>query len=95
MEELGLNEAAYHTITTDIADLHTALRCSTKCPVSYILSFVNKVRHWSTEDLLKKVSEYIRELNASQRRVVWTIEKICGVYNRGLRRNSNEWEISA
>ena len=41
------------------------------------------------------MSEYIRELNASQRRVVWTIEKIPGVYDRGLVRSANEWEVSA
>jgi hypothetical protein len=42
-----------------------------------------------------KVSEYIRELNASQRHLVWTIEKIPGVYDRGLARDRTEWEISA
>jgi hypothetical protein len=42
-----------------------------------------------------KVSEYLRQLNASQRRIVFTIEKIPGVYDRGLARNRTEWEISA
>jgi hypothetical protein len=41
------------------------------------------------------MSEYLRELNAAQRRMVWTIEKISGVYDRGLARNGTEWEISA
>ena len=95
MEELGLTKDAYQTIVTKIADLHTTLRFPTKCPVSYMLSSINRVRHIGIEDALLKVSEYIRELNASQRRLVWTIEKIPGVYGRGLGRSANEWEVSA
>ena len=95
LEELGLSSDAYQTIISKIADIHTNVQWSTKCPLSYMLSSFNKIRHRSTEDALMKVSEYIRELNASQRRVVWTIEKIPGVYDRGLARDRTEWEISA
>ncbi|KAF2829976.1 hypothetical protein CC86DRAFT_276302, partial [Ophiobolus disseminans] len=95
MEELGLSKAAYQIIISNIADIHANLTWSTKCPVSYMLSSLSKIRRRSTEDALMKVSEYIRELNASQRRIVWTIEKIPGVYDRGLARDRTEWEISA
>jgi hypothetical protein len=95
MEELGLSKVAYQAITSNITRIQTSMQFSTKCPVSYMASTWNKIRRRSTEDALRKVSEYIRELNASQRRVVWTIEKIPGVYDRGLARDRTEWEISA
>ncbi|KAF2036091.1 hypothetical protein EK21DRAFT_83805 [Setomelanomma holmii] len=95
MEELGLSGSAYQEILSNIADIHWRAQFATKCPVSYFLSSLNKFRRRSTEDALMKVSEYIRTLNASQRRVVWTIEKIPGVYDRGLARDGTEWEISA
>jgi hypothetical protein len=95
MEELGLSKVAYQAITSNITRIQTSMQFSTKCPVSYMVSTWNKIRRRSTEDALRKVSEYIRELNASQRRVVWTIEKIPGVYDRGLARDRTEWEISA
>jgi hypothetical protein len=94
MEELGLTKARYETIISNIAGIRTSAQLCTKCPVSYLLSAVNTVRRRSTGDALLKVSQYIRELNASQRRVVWTIEKIPGVYDRGLARDRSEWEIS-
>lgn len=75
--------------------MYTNVVWATKCPLSYMLSSVNKVRRRSTEDALMKVSEYIREFNASQRKVVWTIEIIPGVCDRGLARERTEWEISA
>jgi hypothetical protein len=95
MEELGLSEEQYQTIISTIGDIKASAQLCTKCPMSYVLSSLNKIRHRSTEDALMKVSEYIRQLNASQRRVVWTIEKIPGVYDRGLARDRTEWEISA
>jgi hypothetical protein len=95
MEELGLTKARYQTIISDIADIRTCAQLCTKCPISYLLSTINKIRRRNSEDALMKVNEYIRELNASQRRVVWTIEKIPGVYDRGLARDRTEWEISA
>jgi hypothetical protein len=95
MEELGLTKERYQTIISEIAGIRTSAQLCTKCPMSYLISTVNKVRRRTPEDALMKVSEYIRELNASQRRVVWTIEKIPGVYDRGLARDRTEWEISA
>jgi hypothetical protein len=95
MEELGLTKSRYQTIISDITDIHTSAQLYNRCPIPYLLSSLNKIRCRSTEDALMKVSEYIRELNASQRRVVWTIEKIPGVYDRGLARDRTEWEISA
>jgi hypothetical protein len=95
MEELGLTKSRYQTIISDITDIHTSAQLYTRCPIPYLLSSLNKIRRRSTDDALMKVSEYIRKLNASQRRVVWTIEKIPGVYDRGLARDRTEWEISA
>jgi hypothetical protein len=95
MDELGLTEERYQTILSTIADIRTSVQLCTKCPVSYLLSSLNKIRRRSTEDALIKVSEYIRELNASQRRIVWTIEKIPDVYDREFGRDRTEWEISA
>ncbi|KAH7090244.1 hypothetical protein FB567DRAFT_438099 [Paraphoma chrysanthemicola] len=95
MEELGLSKAGYQAVISNIAEIHSKAQFSTKCPFSYFLSSLNKIRRRSAEDALMKVSEYLRELNASQRRVVWTIEKIPGVYDRGLARDRTEWEISA
>jgi hypothetical protein len=95
MEALGLSETDYQTVISNIADIHTNTQLFIKCPVSYMLASWNRIRRRSTEDALLKVSEYMRGLNALQRRVVWTIEKIPGVYDRGLARDWSEWEISA
>jgi hypothetical protein len=95
MAELGLTRIDYETIISNIEHIHTNAVWYTKCPISYLFSTLNKIRHRSTEDASKRVSEYLRVLNASQRRIVWTIEKIPGVYDRGLARDRTEWEISA
>ncbi|KAF1832120.1 hypothetical protein BDW02DRAFT_571365, partial [Decorospora gaudefroyi] len=95
MAALGLSRDAYHSIITDIDNIHTRVQMSTRCPGSYIIASLNKVRRRSTEDALKRVSEYLRQLTASQRRIVWTIEKIPDVYDKGFARNRTEWEISA
>jgi hypothetical protein len=95
MAELGLSKSAYQRILMDIDRINTPAQIYTKFPVSYMLLSWNKLRHRSTEDALTKVSEYLRQFNASQRRIVFTIEKIPGVYDRGLARNRTEWEISA
>jgi hypothetical protein len=95
MAELGLTKIEYETIISNIENIHIDAVWYTKCPISYLFSTLNKIRHRSTEDVLMKVSEYMRVLNASQRRLVWTIEKIPGLYDRGLARDRTEWEISA
>ncbi|KNG50145.1 hypothetical protein DDE82_005492 [Stemphylium lycopersici] len=95
MDTLGLGIDAYESIIADIDRIHTHIRLNTKCPSSYILDSLNKARSRSTEYALTKVTEYLRQLNASQRRLVWTIEMIPGVYDRGHGKNCMEWEISA
>ncbi|KAJ4368905.1 hypothetical protein N0V83_005987 [Neocucurbitaria cava] len=95
MSALGLTREAYQTIISKIDAIYTQSQLSTKRPMSYLMASLNKIRKRSTEDVLMKVSEYIRELNAAQRRIVWTIEKIPGVYDRGLARDRTEWEVSA
>ncbi|CAO2651074.1 Nn.00g093710.m01.CDS01 [Neocucurbitaria sp. VM-36] len=95
MSALGLTREAYQTIISNIDTIHTQSQLNTKRPMSYLMASLNKIRKRSTEDTLMKVSEYIRELNGPQRRIVWTIEKIPGVYDRGLARDRTEWEISA
>jgi hypothetical protein len=95
METLGLSRDAYQSIVADIESIHTKVQLNTRCLGMYALASLNKVRRRSTESALKRVREYLRQLNASQRRIVWTIEKIPGVYDKGFARNRTEWEISA
>jgi hypothetical protein len=95
METLSLSRDAYQSIVADIDSIHTKVQLNTKCPGMYLLASLNKVRRRSTEDALVRVTEYLRQLNASQRRIVWTIERIPGVYDKGFARNRTEWEISA
>lgn len=94
MAALGLSKDDYQKIILHIDSIQTHAQLSTKCPMSYMLASCNKIRRRSTEDALIQVSEYIRTLNAQQGRIVWTIEKIPGVYDRGLARDRTEWEIS-
>ncbi|KAF1852133.1 uncharacterized protein K460DRAFT_373981 [Cucurbitaria berberidis CBS 394.84] len=96
MSALGLTKGAYQTIISNIESIQTHAQLSTHdSRLSCLMASLNKLRRRGTEDALMKVSEYLRELNASQRRIVWTIEKIPGVYDRGLARDRTEWEISA
>jgi len=95
MDALGLNKHAYHAILTDIDRMHTKMRLNTRCPGMYVLASLMKVRRKGTKDAVMKAREYIRRLNASQRELVWTIEKIPWVYDKGGGRNRTEWEISA
>ncbi|RMZ74296.1 hypothetical protein GMOD_00003313 [Pyrenophora seminiperda CCB06] len=95
MDTFGLSKDAYQSIITNIDNLHTHMQLNTKCPGSYLVASLNKVRRRGTNDALAKVSEYLRQLNASQRCIVWTVEKIPAVYDKGFGRNRTEWEISA
>lgn len=95
MHGLGLTKDAYETILSNIDAIHTHVQLDTKRPMSYLLAPLHKIRRRSTEDALMEVSKYIRQLNASQRRIVWTIEKIPGVFDRGSSGGRTEWEISA
>lgn len=95
LDALGLSKAGYQKILHDIDAIHAVAHPKIKSPMAYVLASLSKIRGRSTEDVLMKVSEYLRELNASQRNIVWTIEKVPGVYDRGLARDRTEWEISA
>jgi hypothetical protein len=68
MAELGLTKIEYETIISNVENIHIDAVWYTKCPISYLFSTLNKIRHRSTEDVLMKVSEYMRVLNA-----VWEI----------------------
>ncbi|KAJ4297767.1 hypothetical protein N0V90_005662 [Kalmusia sp. IMI 367209] len=97
MDELGLTHEAYQTIINNIEDIRQNYRPNHhKCVPGLLASWINiKIRRRRAADALTKVSEYIRQVNASGRRIVWTIEKIPGVYDRGIGRDKQEWEISA
>jgi hypothetical protein len=92
MDALGLTREKYNTIISNIDDI----RRNTK-PTYYstFLTPWNMIRGRNTVDALNKVSEYIRQINGEGRRVVWTIEKIPGVYDQGMNCDKQEWEISA
>lgn len=95
MGDLGLSREAYQAIIDHIEDIRKDYRSNSKSCLPQFVASWNKIRRRSTEDALKKVSEYIRQVNAQDRRIVWTIEKIPGVYDRGFGRDRKEWEISA
>lgn len=89
MTELDLDEAKYEAVTSHIQTIiehENPLDCGAR-----LFTFG---RHRSTEDCVVKVSEYIRKLNASQSKIIWTIEKIPAVYD-GFFNSGSEWEISA
>jgi hypothetical protein len=91
MTELGFDQAKYEEIISHISSLRqheNPLKCGAR--------FMSFGRHHRTEDSMAKVSEYIRKLNSDsvQSKVIWTIEKIPGVYD-GFLRSGKEWEISA
>ncbi|KAF1962983.1 hypothetical protein CC80DRAFT_521880 [Byssothecium circinans] len=95
MEELGLSKRAYQTIICNIEDIRKNTQKDAEKCMPHLLASWHKIRHRSTEDALAKVSEFVRKVNKADRRIVWTIEKIPGVYDRGLGRDKKEWEISA
>lgn len=94
MEELGLTRDAYEAITAKIDDIDSGV-AGTKNSMPYLLSSWNRILRRGSEDALLKLNNYIRELNASQRHIVWTIEKLPGVYDRAFAKDQMEWEISA
>ena len=95
MEGLGLSKEKYHTIISKIDDIRRnhrsgKSRCGLGC-----MTWLRVKRRVSTEEALTKVSEYVRQINTQDRRIVWTIEKIPRAYDRGFGRDGKEWEISA
>ncbi|KAH7392616.1 hypothetical protein BKA66DRAFT_524872 [Pyrenochaeta sp. MPI-SDFR-AT-0127] len=95
MHGLGLTKTQYETILSKIDAIHADAHLNTKWPMSYLQAPLRMIRRRSSGDALLEVSEYIRELNASQRRIVWTIERIPSVFDKRLARDRSEWEISA
>lgn len=95
MDELGLSKNEYEKIIADIDDIRRKEKLRS-CAPKLIPGFAFPlVRHRSAEGALAKVSQYIRNLNAQNHKVVWTIETIPGVYASSLGSQGKEWEISA
>lgn len=95
MDELGLTHEKYSEIIRKIEDIrHRAKRHYIECVPNVFKSWT-KIGRRSTTDSLNEVNGYIRQLNAAGRRIVWTIEKLPGVYDNGTRSDKEEWEISA
>ncbi|KAF2712552.1 hypothetical protein K504DRAFT_464641 [Pleomassaria siparia CBS 279.74] len=94
MAELGLTKSRYRKILSDIDDMKRDYKPSTGDLRSSCAPWLRHIRKRSTDDALTKASEYIRGVNAQDRRLVWTIEKIPGVYDSGFGRSGKEWEIS-
>lgn len=96
MDELGLTEEAYNTIISDIEDMRRNAKTKSEDSCTPHLLFLSKISLGrSAEEALTKVSEYVRQVNAQQSKIVWTIEKIPGVYDHRIGRSGKEWEISA
>lgn len=95
MDELGLTQEKYDAIISNIEKIRQHTKPTYyECVPNFVTS-LTKIRSRNTVDAINKVSEYVRELNAAGRRIVWTIEKIPSVYDEGLRCDQQEWEISA
>ncbi|OAL50197.1 hypothetical protein IQ07DRAFT_567976 [Pyrenochaeta sp. DS3sAY3a] len=99
MESLGLTKEAYQTILSNIDRIRTNVQARVKSswssPMSYLMASLNKIRRRSADDTFREVNNYLREVNTSERRIVWTIEPLPRVYDRGLAGERTEWEISA
>jgi hypothetical protein len=94
MDELSLSKSTYDDITAHFNEF-CGLSHNAACPVSYLKVSWHRFRRGSIEDVMARVGAYIRELNTAQRRIVWTLEQIPGVYDRGTKRERTEWEVSA
>jgi len=90
MAELGLTKKMYDKILNDIDDIRKNESVVEYAPA---LCRFSLHRRRTSGETLAKVSEYIRKLNAQQGKVIWTIEKIPGVYDGFLNRRK-EGEIS-
>lgn len=89
MSELGLCEGFYNHMIARIEEIRKTEILKKRCSLRML-------RRRSAGNALTEVSAWIREVNAMGRnKVVWTIEKIPGVYDTYLGRRGKEWEISA
>lgn len=93
LEELGLSKDAYEAIVRRVDQIKLSSSTGAQSPFDYLLSLMGGCRKRTSDDVLLKLSDYIRHLNAAQRRIVWTLETIPGMY--GNRGHHSEWEISA
>lgn len=95
MTALGLSKESYEQIISCIEELRKNERvCTCECTPHVMCRLSFRGRR-STEEALTKVSEYIRKLNTQQAKVLWTIEKIPGVFDGPPFRSGKQWEISA
>ncbi len=86
MDTLGLDKHAYQSIVANIDRMSSGMPINTRCPCEYMLDSLNKSRRRGTKEALMKVREFMKRLNASQRNIVWVIEKIPWVGNQRLGR---------
>ncbi|KAH9865139.1 hypothetical protein IAQ61_009086 [Plenodomus lingam] len=97
MQSLGLTRPLYQSILRDIHSLHETLQGRSKCPfVGPLRHALDKVWQRRTDEACQpELRAYVRRLNARHRRVVWTVERVPGVYERGGVGGREEWEVSA
>jgi hypothetical protein len=90
MSALGLTDSRYNQILSHIENIRkNADQDGNRCA-----PYLRMMCRQSADESLAKVSEYIRSVNAEQRNIVWTIEKIPGAYETYLGIHIKEWEIS-
>ncbi|KAF2748964.1 hypothetical protein M011DRAFT_466095 [Sporormia fimetaria CBS 119925] len=94
MAELGLSKAKYEQILDFIDHVKGQTTGAIELKLHHRCAFCPMTGRRSADDNLAKVSEYIRKLNTQSTQIIWTIERIPGVYHRTLR-SGKEWEISA
>jgi hypothetical protein len=95
MEALGLSKDLYQSIVISIDWMHTSMRPNKRCQDIYMIASPVPLRRTLFRDALMKVRDYTRRLNMSQRTIVWTIEKIPWLYDKGSKRNRTEWAFNA
>lgn len=95
MTGLGLTRDTYDEILTKIETIRNNTRPNYFECVHFFFKSWYKIRRRTANNSCKEVYDYLRDLNASDRRIVWTVEKLPGVHDPESRRDSDEWEISA
>ncbi|KAF2258725.1 hypothetical protein CC78DRAFT_572308 [Lojkania enalia] len=94
MEKLGLSTASYEKVLSHIENIRLDHLVKPHSCETTFLPLIRKFRRRGPEAAIPEVIEYIKKLNSKQRGIVWTIEEIPGVYERGIGRKGREWEIS-
>ncbi|KAF1999122.1 hypothetical protein P154DRAFT_554931 [Amniculicola lignicola CBS 123094] len=94
MAVLGLSAEAYEEAIHEIEAIrYDSNANSGKCVPSFV-PFLSRFRRRTAESAIPQILVYFKTLNAREKRIVWTIEEIPGVYDRGMGMNGKEWEIS-